>query len=223
MGLAALSGLAGFVPFAVPVDPDAEEAHDLLADELAKSEYQSAKPSWFDQFIQGIMDWLNGVQVGAASGPPALGLLIAVIVVAVLVLIAFLVFGLPRLNRRSRVTGSLFGEDDARDAAEIRKQAKGAAARGDYTLAIAEMFRATARGLAERTVLTTSPGTTAHGFAVRAGRSFPSLTTDLADAAAAFDAVRYLNETGTLAQYEQVEALERAVRAARPLLEEAHA
>jgi signal transduction histidine kinase len=201
------------------VDPDAPEAHELLANELAKSEYQSAKPTWFDQVLQDLLDWFSGLQNGAAQGPPALGLLIGIIVLAVLVLIAFLVFGLPRINRRSKVVGSLFGEDDARTSAEIRQQAKAAAARGDYTLAVAEMFRAIARGLAERTVLTTTPGTTAHGFAVRAGRSFPSLVNELTDAAAAFDAVRYLDETGSLAQYDQVEALERAVRAAKPILE----
>ena len=34
------------------------------------------------------------------------------------------------------------------------------------------MFRAVARGLAERTVLTVTPGTTASGFATRAGAAF---------------------------------------------------
>src|SRR5690606_32969609 len=102
---------------------------------------------------------------------------IIVIVIAALLLVAFLIFGLPRLNRRSSVTGSLFGEDDARTAADMRAAAEKAASRGDYALATAEMFRSIARGLAERTVLSTSPGTTAHDFGVRAGRAFPDHAT----------------------------------------------
>lgn len=200
----------------VPVDPDRPEARRLLAEELAKQAYQQAKPTWFDQLLGGFTDWVNSLQFGGADGPPAFGLLVALIVIAALLVISFLVFGLPRLNRRSRVTGSLFGEDDARSAAQIRMAAEAAAARGDHATAIAEMFRAIARGLAERTVLTTSPGTTAHDFATRAGVAFPALAAELAASAAAFDDVRYLGGEGTSAQYAVVDTLERRLRAARP-------
>jgi hypothetical protein len=218
VGLAALLPALAYLPLDVPLTPDDKQARDLLAEELAKSEYQAAKPTWFDQLVQGFFDWMNGLTVGNATGPPAFGLLLVLVVVAALVVIAFLVFGLPRLNRRSRVSGSLFGEDDARTAAQLRTAAATAAAAGDYSLAIAELFRAIARGLAERTLLTTTPGTTAHGFAVRAGRMFESQSLALAEAATAFDAVRYLGEAGTRAQFEQLERLDEALRAARPAL-----
>lgn len=200
----------------VPVDPDRPEARRLLADELAKQEYQQAKPTWWDQLLGGINDWLNSLQFGNAQGPPAFGLLVVIIVVAALLIVAFLVFGLPRLNRRSTVSGSLFGEDDARTAAQIRLAAEAAAARGDYATAIAEMYRSIARGLAERTVLSTSPGTTAHDFASRAGAAFPSQATDLTASALAFDEVRYLGRDGTASQYELVAKLERQLRSAKP-------
>lgn len=209
------------LPFDVPVDPDRPEARRLLAEELAKQEYQRAKPTWFDQLLGGFNDWISSLQFGGADGPPAFGLLVALIVIAALLVISFLVFGLPRLNRRSRITGSLFGEDDARSAAQIRMAAAAAAARGDHTTAIAEMFRAIARGLAERTVLTTSPGTTAHDFATRAGVAFPTLSAELAASAAAFDDVRYLGIEGTPTQYAAVDTLERRLRAARPAVLEA--
>ena len=207
------------VPVDVPVDPDAGPARDLLADELAKQEYLAAKPTWFDQLIDGFTDWLDDLTTGSGDGgPPANGLLVTIIVIAAVVIVAFLVFGLPRLNRRSAVSGSLFGEDDERTAAVMRSAAQAAAAAGDYQLAIAEMFRSIARGLAERTVLSTSPGTTANDFAVRAGGAFPASAAGLASAASAFDDVRYLGRSGTKDQYEDVAALEQQLRTAKPVL-----
>jgi len=205
----------------IPVDPDRPGARRLLADELAKQEYQAAKPTWFDQLLGGIGDWLDSLQFGGSQGPPAFGMLVLLVVVGLLLIIAFLVFGLPRLNRRSSVTGSLFGEDDARTAAQIRSAGEAAAARGDYAVAIAEMYRSIARGLDERTVLSTSPGTTAHDFATRASTVFPTRTDELAASASAFDDVRYLGGAGTREQYELVERLERALRTAKPLALEA--
>ena len=207
------------LPFDVPVDPDAPTAHDLLFNELAKQEYIAAKPTWFDTIVKAFTDWISNLHIGQSSGPPAFGLLVALIAVGILLLVAFLVFGLPRLNRRSKVAGALFGEDDARTAARIRAAAEAAASSGDYALAIAEMFRSIARGLAERSVLSTSPGTTARDFAVQSGRSFPAQAHELVQAATAFDEVRYLGRPGTREQYDDVATLERQLRNARPLLE----
>lgn len=209
------------LPFSVPVEPDRPTARQLLADELAKQEYQRAKPSWFDYLLSAIRDWLASLQIGSAQGPPAFGLLVLLIVIGVLLLIAFLIFGVPRLNRRSTLSRSLFGEDDARTAAQMRAAAEAASARGDFAVAIAEMYRAIARGLAERTVLTTSPGTTAHDFATRAGSAFPSSATELTASARAFDDVRYLGGTGSREQYELVALLERTLRSAKPATLEA--
>jgi hypothetical protein len=204
-----------FFPFDVPVDPDRPEAHDLLQEELLKTEYVQAQPTWWDRFIGSITDWINGLTIGQAQGPPALGLLVVIIAIAAALIITFLIFGLPRINRRSRVTGSLFGDEDARTAAQMRLAAETAAARGDYATAIAEMFRSIARGLAERTILTTSPGTTAHDFGTRAAVVFPQQYRELADAALAFDDVRYLDRPGTQEQYLLVDRLERQLRASK--------
>lgn len=220
MVLSHLLGLAALLPTDVPLDPDAEEARNLLVEELAKQEYQAAKPTWFDEFARSLTEWLDDVIVrDGPSGPPTPGILVIFLVIVGLLVVAFLIFGLPRLNRRSTVTGSLFGADDARTAAQLRAAAEAAAAAGDYSLATAEMFRSIARGLAERTVLTTSPGTTAHDFGRRAGRAFPDRAEALEDAAAAFDDVRYLERRGTESRYRDVAALERALRTARPVLE----
>ena len=140
------------MPFAVPVDPTAPVAQQWVIDELSKPAYQSAKPTLFDQISKAIQDWLNSLKIASIQGPPALGVGVLVLLVVVAVIVAFLVFGAPRLNSRSAVTGALFGDADARDAATIRRDAEAAARAGDLSLAIIEMFRALARGLAERTV-----------------------------------------------------------------------
>jgi len=207
-------------PLSVPVDPEAPEAQQWLRDELARTEYQAARPTWFDRLANGIREWFESLQFSGADGPPALGMLIVIVLVVIGVIVALLVFGLPRLNRRSRVTGVLFGDDDDRTAADMRAAAERAAASGDHTTAIAEMFRSIARGLAERTVLSVTPGTTARSFATRAGEVFPAQGAGLVEAADAFDAVRYLGRAGSAEQYATVAELELSLRAARPALAE---
>lgn len=213
-----IPGLTTGVLADVPVDPDAPEATEWLIDELSKPQYQAAKPTLLDRIAQAISDWLQSLEFGTVEGPPAFGLLVIVILIVVALVVAFLIFGLPRFNRRSAVTGALFGDDDDRGALRIRQDAAAAAARGDYSAAVAEMFRAIARGLAERTIVTTSPGTTARGFARRAGLSFPDLEGRLTESAIAFDEVRYLEHQGTLEQYEAIERLESDLRSAKPAL-----
>lgn len=213
-----LLGMA-VLPCDVPVDPSAPDAAQLLITELSKPVYQAAKPTWFDLLAKAIQDWLASLQLGGVQGPPALGLAVIVTLVVLGIVVAFLIFGLPRLNRRSTVSGSLFGDDDSRSAATIRQDATTAATRGDYSTAVAEMFRAIARGLAERSIITTSPGTTARDFALTASTPFPELAEPLRASAAAFDQVRYLGQVGTAEQFQQAAALENDLRSSRPVLE----
>jgi len=142
-----------------------------------------------------------------------------VLLLTAVVVVAFLLYGRPRLNRRrAAATESLFGEDDLRAAAELRQSAERAAAAGDWTTALVELFRALARGLAERTLVDLYPGMTARGFARSAAGPFPDSRDALTTAAADFDAVRYLGRPGTADQYARLADLERELRAARPAL-----
>jgi hypothetical protein len=219
MHVAAL-GLAGVVVAAVPVDPDADQARRWIVAELSKPEYQAAQPTLFDRVSAAFWDWLTSLDLsGAGVGRGPLLVVGAVLLVAAIIA-AYLIFGAPRLNRRSRVSGALFGVDDDRDAAAMRSAAESAAHRGDWSLAISEMFRALARGLAERTIVTASPGMTAHTFAASAGQAFPPLADRLQVAAAAFDEVRYLDRPGTEGAYAQIADLERELSATRAQLAE---
>jgi Domain of unknown function (DUF4129) len=200
----------------VPVEPDADEARQWLLEELGKPVYQSARPTWFDLLSQAVLDWINELLESAGRGSQAIALAIVVLLVAGLLVGAFLVFGLPRLNRRSRAGDAVFGKDDTRGAAELRASAAKAAARGAYTIAVEESFRALARGLAERTLVDLYPGMTARGVAREAATPFPARSGELAAVAADFDAVRYLGRTGTEEQYRRVADLERQLSTARP-------
>ena len=200
-----------------PVEPDADQARQWLFDELSKPEYQAAKPTWFDQASKALSDWISSLQV---PGGPPLGPLIPLgilLVLAAIVVVAFLVYGRPRLRQRSTLAASeLFGADDTRSAAEIRDAARRAAARGDFSVAVEEQYRALARALAERTVVMVAPGTTAQDFASRAGRSFPASLDALRAGARTFDEVRYLGGEGTRERYDALVSLDGALERARP-------
>lgn len=201
----------------VPVDPDAPTAQDWLVGELAKPEYQAAKPSWFDLASKAVQDWFSSLFGGTAgSFSPAL-LVVIVVIALVVVAIVFIVYGLPRINRRSRADrGTILGLDDTRDATTVRAAAERAARAGDWTLAVEERFRALAQGLDERTIVLLTPGTTANEFATRAGLAAPPLRDRLVAAARVFDGVRYLDRTGSAMQYDELTALDLAAQQVRP-------
>ena len=202
---------------AIPVDPDAPKARRWLREELAQAPYQAARPTWFDRLSTSILDWFTSLTAPSTDGLAAWVPLLATVAVVVLVVAAILIFGLPRLNRRSKLPSDLFGVDDRRASADLRRAALAAASNREWNLASAEMFRALARGLSERTILIVTPGTTAHSFAVRAAEVFPAERVRLTEAAELFDGVRYLGIEGTEHRFLALAALESDLRAARPL------
>jgi len=204
------------VPVDVPVDPDAPGARQWLREELAKAPYEAARPTWFDRAAQGFLDWINSLTVGGSEDWQAWLPVVGIVLVAAALVAGWLLFGAPKLARR-RATNDLFGTIDERSSDDMRSSAEAAANRGDWTLACEEIFRALARGLAERTVLSVMPGTTAHDFAGRARVAFPAAGAALVEAADIFDRVRYLEQAGTETDYRAVEALEAELRAASPV------
>ncbi|OJX66482.1 MAG: hypothetical protein BGO94_06330 [Micrococcales bacterium 72-143] len=213
------------LPVDVPVDPDRDEARRLLEDELDKARYrqqgqgEAETPEW----LRAIYRWFENL-IDSLSGQgsvPGWIVLLVIVVVAVIVVL-FLVFGVPRLRARSRIRGSgdeLFEADDHRDAAAMRRDADAAAQAGRFGEAIAERFRAIARSLHERTLVTTVPGSTAHDVARRAALPLPEHAEALGRAAVDFDAVRYLGDPGDRERYERMATLDAAVQHARPHLE----
>ncbi|WP_255513628.1 DUF4129 domain-containing protein [Homoserinibacter sp. GY 40078] len=199
----------------IPLDPDAEEARELLRDELSQARYgtggEDASPTWLEDLLDALGRFFSSIGGDGGGAPLWLGVLIAV--AAAVLVIAFLVFGLPRLRARSKVTSEadVFEADDVRDAAAMRRAADAAAGRGQWAEAIAERFRALARSLHERSLVTSLPGSTAHDVARRAGAALPTHASALAAAADEFDAVRYLGDPGDAARYERLATLDAAI------------
>jgi hypothetical protein len=207
----------------VPVDPDDDEARQWLEEELGAGgtdvDAPAEPPQWWLDFLEWLRRLLNGGGPSSGAGidtGQTVGVVVAVVLVVALLVVAFAIFGLPRLRSRSRVTGDLFGELDDRTSTQLRSAAQRAADAGDFTSAVVEVFRSLARDLAERGIVATFPGTTAHDFARRATRVFPDATERLADAATVFDGVRYLGATGTEEQWRRMAALDVELRQARP-------
>ena len=210
-------------PVRPPLTPSAQNARDQLTNELSKSQYAAARPNAIELFIQQVEKWFNSLfnNIGGAPVPGGSALITIVIVVLVIAaaVIGFFVFGLPRLNRRSAVSGALFGDEDDRDSAALRRAAERAAAQGDFGSAIEEGFRAIARSLAERVAVTTFPGTTAHTFGTEASRVFPDYRDEFVRAADAFDGVRYLGSVGTEREWLAIRELDERLRNAKPVLD----
>jgi hypothetical protein len=215
--------VTGGLPATVPVQPGGDQARQWLVQELTKAPYQAAKPTPFDIVAQAVFEWFKSLFTSKTSVAPPVLLVAALVVVVALIVVALVLFGVPRLNRRSGVGAGLFGEDDRRTADELRRSSAAAFAGGDWSTAVLERFRGLARGLDERTVLTVFPGTTASGFARRAAEAFPADQRELQAAAAVFDDVRYAGRAATRAEAEAVAALDERLAAARPLLEDAAA
>jgi hypothetical protein len=132
---------------------------------------------------------------------------------------ALLIWGRPRRSARlPAATTPLFGDADERTAADLRRDAAAAASAGAWNDAIVLRFRALARGLAERTLVEVSAGTTVHGFARRTALVFPAESHRMDAAAAAFDDVRYLRRPGSEAAYLAISALDDDLAGARPAL-----
>jgi hypothetical protein len=214
----ALGAIAVSVP---PLTPDGDEAREWAERELADPIYEAAEPTPLDRIARAIGDFFESLFATQLSGDwgPWVALVAAVIVVLVIVA-AFLVWGVPRATGRSRSATELFGEREQRSAAELRRDAEARAAAGEWDAAIVLRFRALARGLVERGAVDTPPGATVHAFARAAARAFPPHADALESAAAAFDDVRYLRRPGTEELYRRIAAVDETVRAARPVLPE---
>jgi Domain of unknown function (DUF4129) len=199
-----------------PLDPDAPEARRWLEDELAKPEYTSAQPNAFDEAMQAIRDWIASLFQGATGIPGPLLTLLIFVVLALLIVVGLLVYGVPRLRRRRRATAPLFDDADRRDLETLRRAAAAAAVAGDWALAIEERFRALVRGIVERDLIRVHPGTTARSVADAAMSPFPTHEVALRAAAADFDAVRYLGRAGNRERYDALTELERTIAATAP-------
>jgi hypothetical protein len=197
-----------------PVLPGAEEARRWAAEELAKSEYRDAEPSWLDSLWRSFLDWvlsLDGPSGEAGPVPsPMIGIVIAVII-AVAVILAR-----PRLNPKARQAKEVFEPDSELAAADYRRRAEDSAAAGNWGDAVVDRFRALVRSAEDRSVLDPQPGRTADEVVPALSTPFPAEAARLDQAARTFDAVRYGNWTAGSLDYQAIAGLDQNLEASRP-------
>jgi len=209
--------LSSLRPAEPPVQPDAPTARGWAREELLNPAYHQ-QGNLLSRLLHWILEQLNNLP--AVNLRPGVAGLVVAGVVALVLLIAWRVAGPIRRSRRAAGARSVLDTQDARTAAELRAAADAAAAAGDYSLAVAERFRAVVRTLEERALLDERPGRTAHEAAADGGRMLPTAADDLLRAGTLFDAVVYGHRVAGPTDDETVRAIERAVRDARPVRRE---
>jgi hypothetical protein len=198
---------------ATPLQPGRDPARAWANQELARHEYQAAKPGPIARLADWIGQKLSDLHTGT-SAPATLGLVVtALIVVAVCAFLIHRAGGLHRIARR-RASEVLPARHTT--AAEHRAAADRHAAAAEWDLAVAERFRAIARELEERALLSPQPGRTALEVARDGGAALPEQAAELLVAARYFDEVSYGHLAMTEAADVALRDLDARVRAARP-------
>jgi hypothetical protein len=198
------------------LEPTPDQARQWLRDELVGPSYQD---SWLDSVIRWFLDHLRGLSDGLSSATST-GISPVITVLVALVVVALLVWVLPKVRRESslrRSSGAVL-DDLAITPAAYRKLASAALAAGRFDDAVLNGFRAIAKDMSERTLLDDAPGRTAHEVSVALGSPFPDHADRLAQAANTFDAVRYGSRHATADQASLIQQLDAELIRTRPTL-----
>ncbi|TDD36344.1 DUF4129 domain-containing protein [Nonomuraea terrae] len=194
-----------------------DEAAQRAATELLDPQY--AKESLLDLIYRRVMQFLGDLVDAATGGGTAGGVIAAAAIVLILLSVITLVgWQLRRTTRRKALlTGGLFGEQ-AMTAAEHRRAAEGLALEGRWAEAVRERFRAIARDMEERALVSGMPGRTAGELAAEAAVSLPAFAAELSAGARSFDDVTYGGVPGTREAYDAMTSLDTRLQQARPVL-----
>lgn len=199
------------------LDPSPGPARSLLREELAKAQYSDGG-TLVDRLLEWVQRHWNQLNDSAERSSALLSpLTTAVLGVLVIGLLAYV---LPRVRRERRAGrgGGPVLEDLRTSAQAYRERAASALRHGRHGVAVVEAFRAIARGMTDRTVLSGEAGQTAHEIGQQLAAAFPSYAVRLGAAADLFDAVRYGRATVTRQQAEAVIQLDTELARARPVL-----
>ena len=198
----------------VPVELGREQAQRLAQQELAKPEYEDARPGLLERVVGWLLERLGDLFArGGAVAPRGWVLLLIVAGLAAVVGLALarrVRAGAGRRDGRALFTGR------ERSAAEHRAAAEAAVARGAWAEAVRDRLRAIVRELEERAVLDPRPGRTADEAAAEAGRLLPAVAADLREAARLFDEIWYGARPATAEHDRRLREVDAAVAAARP-------
>lgn len=201
----------------VPVDVGRDEAREAAARELSDPAYAAARPSLFDRILRWIGDRLGEVFSGVGSlGTGGVAGLVVLVLLIVLAVIAIRL-RVGKVARTTRAVSGVFA-GQVLAAADHRRAADAAAARGDFGEAVLERFRAVVRELEERGVVDEVSGRTVDEIARAASSVLPGSADSLRVAATIFDDVLYGGRPATVDGYRHLVALDDEVRTTRVVL-----
>jgi uncharacterized protein DUF4129 len=191
------------------IDIDRDAAHQAAQIELDKPIYSKGSAAqqfaeWVNELLYRLLDKTASIPGGWFTTSVLLILLAIAVVVAVHIA--------RRTMRTNRGGDYLLFEAAQLTAAQHRATAESYAAQGDWSAAIRHRLRAVARQLEETGVLEPAPGRTANELASDAGAALPHLSSELSQAATAFNDVTYGERPGTEAAYRMIAALDDHLR-----------
>lgn len=195
------------------VDPGTDEARDWLRRELATGGYTVERP-----LLERFRDWIFGLFSRLGGDGSAPSWLVPLVVLLVLGVAALVLWRVLRRNVRAPASPTAPGvlEDVDATADELRALAQQALDRGEAGEALIAAYRAVVASAIERTWLADRPGRTAHEAARELSTLVPTERQAVADAAAAFDAVRFGRAAASADQVRGVMELDSRLRSARP-------
>jgi Domain of unknown function (DUF4129) len=196
------------------LNPTPPEARTWLRQELRGPDYQSP---WLNSMSRWIVDQLRKIVEGAGH---LAGLSPVITVLMAIVVIALLVWVLPKVRREPvvAVSGGAVLENATITARRYRDQAAQALRDGRYDEAVLDGFRAIAKDTSDRRVLNDAPGRTAHEVSLALASPFPDHADRLSRAADLFDAVRYGHRRASAHQANQIHELDAELVTTRPQL-----
>jgi hypothetical protein len=191
-----------------------EAARRAAREELSDRRYTDAQPPLITRIVGRIIREFLELLAKAADGAPG-GTLGLLLLAALVVLLAAVVFDKLGPPGRREATAPLFGTGRELSADEHRQLADEAAAQGRWADAVRERLRAVVRELEARGVVEPRPGRTADEVALEAGRVLPPLAEPLRAGARLFDEVWYGGRPADASSYAVLVALDERVVAVR--------
>jgi uncharacterized protein DUF4129 len=190
------------------IDIDRDPAHQAAQRELDKPIYPKGSLSQrLDEWIHELLFRLIEKGSTVPGGWFTISVLVTLLIVAVVIAV--------RVARRTiRTHGGDYPLFDTGQlsADQHRAAAERFAAEGNWSAAIRHRLRAVARGLEESGMLEPAPGRTANELARDAGARVPHLSSELSQAATAFNDVTYGEIPGTQGAYQLIVDLDDHLR-----------
>lgn len=200
-----------------PLTPSSDEAAEWAREELSRAVY-STEPTLWQIILREIWGFLERL-LGHGESLQSIVMPIVLVAVTLSFLVIALIWG-RNLRRGTRETaqpsGTIWDENDERDAAAIRAAAHDAAAQGDYPLAVIEAFRALVREATERGVVHTKTGTTAVEAVGLLRHHYPERGQRLEEAARLFNGTLFGTQQRNEREFRALIELDDELRRAEP-------